>query len=531
MARKTKRSAKAVLALAVSLATGLYAGCTGTITEPGARDGEVGPGGTPASKDQDAVAPAARVSRLTHQQWQNSVRDLFGIPASTPIEAELPQDPKTAGYLFDNDAQSLSVDQALWGAYQRGADAVVELVVGDAALFAKLLPPDTGDPDQRARTLIDELGSRAYRRPLAQAEKDELFEVYQGAAALFSGVPALEAGVRLVLQALLQSPFFLYRIESSTKVVNGVVPLDGYEMASRLSYTLLDTMPDAKLFAAAAAGELSSVANVEAGDSEAAGESIDHRIGRELNPGGRDSLFLYSGKSGGWLGGPCISYRGPAQRRSALHNPWTAYQTIVGGDTSLSPEARAEIVGRQKSVNDLVRGQLQSLMARPELSSNDKQRLQLHFDSVRDLEVALTCRLTKDKELLLQGESAGYDSADGNEVLSTARLHIDIAALALACGYTRSVALQIGSGNDGSTRYPDPDSGGLMADNFHYISHRRKSHDSSGTIIDGSDLLHSKVDRHFAQLFKYLLDRLSAYDMPSGKPLLHHGVAVWYNDN
>ncbi|GMV13751.1 MAG: hypothetical protein AMXMBFR56_19750 [Polyangiaceae bacterium] len=268
-----------------------------------------------------------------------------------------------------------------------------------------------------------------------------------------------------------------------------------------------------------------------AGDSEAAGESIDHRIGRELNPGGRDSLFLYSGKSGGWLGGPCISYRGPAQRRSALHNPWTAYQTIVGGDTSLSPEARAEIVGRQKSVNDLVRGQLQSLLARPELSSNDKQRLQLHFDSVRDLEVALTCRLTKDKELLLQGESAGYDSADGNEVLSTARLHIDIAALALACGYTRSVALQIGSGNDGSTRYPDPDSGGLMADNFHYISHRRKSHDSSGTIIDGSDLLHSKVDRHFAQLFKYLLDRLSAYDMPSGKPLLHHGVAVWYNDN
>lgn len=264
MARETKRSAKAVLALAVSLATGLYAGCTGTITEPGARDGEVGPGGKPSSKGQDDVAPVARVSRLTHQQWRNSVRDLLGIPASTPIEVELPQDPKTAGYLFDNDAQSLSVDQALWGAYQRAADAVVELVVGDAALFAKLLPPDPGDPDQRARALIDQLGGRAYRRPLQQAEKDELFEVYQGAPALFTGVPAFEAGVRLVLQALLQSPFFLYRIESSTKVVNGVVPLNGYEMASRLSYTLLDTMPDAKLFAAAAAGELSSAAGVEA---------------------------------------------------------------------------------------------------------------------------------------------------------------------------------------------------------------------------------------------------------------------------
>ncbi|MCA9681674.1 MAG: DUF1552 domain-containing protein, partial [Myxococcales bacterium] len=38
------------------------------------------------------------------------------------------------------------------------------------------------------------------------------------------------------------------------------------------------------------------------GDSEAAGESIDHRIGRELNPDGRDSLFLYAGRNSGWLG-------------------------------------------------------------------------------------------------------------------------------------------------------------------------------------------------------------------------------------
>ncbi|MGB1700251.1 MAG: DUF1552 domain-containing protein, partial [Nannocystaceae bacterium] len=47
----------------------------------------------------------------------------------------------------------------------------------------------------------------------------------------------------------------------------------------------------------------------QGGDSEANGESIDHRIGRELNPEGRDSLFLYSGRNSGWLGGACISYR------------------------------------------------------------------------------------------------------------------------------------------------------------------------------------------------------------------------------
>jgi hypothetical protein len=107
---------------------------------------------------------------------------------------------------------------------------------------------------------------------------------------------------------------------------------------------------------------------------------------------------------------------------------------------------------------------------------------------------------------------------------------MDIAALAIACGYTRSVALQIGVGNDGNSRYEDPDTGNLM-ENFHYISHRRLSHDSNGSVIAGSDLMHHKVDRQFAQAFRHMLDRLAAYSMPDGQTLLDHGVSVWLNDN
>lgn len=268
-----------------------------------------------------------------------------------------------------------------------------------------------------------------------------------------------------------------------------------------------------------------------AGDSEAAGESIDHRIGRELNPSGQDSLFLYAGKSGGWLGGPCISYRGPAQRRSSHHDPWAAYQAIVGGDTGLSPEARAELVGRQKSVNDLVRGQLDQLMSRPELSKNDRSRVALHLASVRDLELALTCKLAENEELALQNQAPGYDTAEGDKVIDHVKLQMDVAALAVACGHTRAVAIQVGSGNDGANRYPDPANGQLMNDNFHYISHRRSSHDANGAVIAGSDVLHHKVDVQFARMFKHLLDRLDGYDTPDGKKLLHHGLAVWYNDN
>jgi len=265
------------------------------------------------------------------------------------------------------------------------------------------------------------------------------------------------------------------------------------------------------------------------GDSEAAGESLDHRIGVELNAQGRDSLFLYAGQSGGWLGGPCISYRGAAVRRAAFQNPKGAYDAVAGVGGGLSAEALQQLSTRKKSIHDLVRAQLTRLLAHPRLSMADRDRLDLHLTNVRELETSLGCELDSATQQLLDGAEAFYDSSDGNDVWATTRLHMEIAAMAIACGHTRSVALQVGNGNDGSGRYPDPDTGALM-ENFHYISHRRLSHDDTGAVIPGSDLLHHKVDRQFGQAFKYLLDRLLAYTMPDGKSLLDHGVAVWYND-
>jgi hypothetical protein len=145
------------------------------------------------------------------------------------------------------------------------------------------------------------------------------------------------------------------------------------------------------------------------------------------------------------------------------------------------------------------------------------------------MEVQLGCALEANTVAMLDGADAFYNSPDGTNVWKTATLHMDIAVMAVACGYTRSVAIQIGNGNDGSNRYRDPDTGQMM-ENFHYISHRRLSHDDSGAVIPGSDLLHHKVDRQFAQQFKYLIEKLDAYAMPDGKTLLDHGIAVWYND-
>lgn len=264
------------------------------------------------------------------------------------------------------------------------------------------------------------------------------------------------------------------------------------------------------------------------GNSEAAGESLDHRIGRQVNPEGQESLFFYAGSAGGWLGGPCISYRSNNTRRSALHNPWNAYEALFGSGAKLEGEAAEELAARGRSVNDLVRGQLQGLLNRKDLSKRDRERLDLHLSSIRDFESGLACYLSDAEEATIEGYGELFESNDGDDIWRIARAHMDIAALSVACGMTRSVAIQIGNGNDGSSRYRDPDTGEQM-ENYHYISHRRFDHGSEGEIIANSDLMHHKVDVQFGQAFKYLLDRLSSYEF-GDQTLLDFGTSVWLND-
>jgi len=266
------------------------------------------------------------------------------------------------------------------------------------------------------------------------------------------------------------------------------------------------------------------------GDSEANGISIDQVIAQQLNAEGRDPLVLFAGQGGGWLNGACLSYTRAGMRSSAQYNPWAAYMTLVGGAGGLSAEAQLQLARRQRSVNDLVRDQMDSLLRHPRLSSSDRYRLEQHRTAIRDLEGSLSCRLSEDQERMLETGSSVYDSTNGDEVLATARLHMDVAALAIACGYTRAVVIQVGTGNDGRTRYRNPDTGSLM-ENYHYLSHRRASHDNSGTPIADSDRLHHLVDVQFAQTFLHLVQTLDSYVLPDGETLLDQGVACWMNDN
>ena len=259
------------------------------------------------------------------------------------------------------------------------------------------------------------------------------------------------------------------------------------------------------------------------GESEAGGESIDHHLARELTPG-EDPLFLYAGESASyaWLGGPCVSHRGAAVRQPAERSPLRAFERIFG--VAQEPGADAQTAARRVRVNDLVRDQMQSLMRQPRMSRSDRARLQDHFDAIRDVESAVSCEAVEAERAAVEVGSAGFDNPTGSDLVTTVQNHLRVAALAAACGRSRAIVVQVGSGNGAALRFNDPDSGALL-ENFHFLSHRRASHDSNGAVITDSDILHHKVDRHFGRLFAGLLDTLSA----SG--ILDDGLAVWFNDN
>lgn len=278
-----------------------------------------------------------------------------------------------------------------------------------------------------------------------------------------------------------------------------------------------------------ARGALQALTAQPTGDAEATnnslalGESLDNRIARELNAGGRGPLTLAAMRPYSFLDS-VLSYRGPNDRRGAQTNPKVAFDNIMGL-VNLDESAATAIAARRQSVNDLVRDQMQALMGRSDLSSDDRSRLDLHFSAIRDLEIRLAECSPLDPLTVDAIDSISGSHEDGDRIVEVAELHIEVVALALSCGYTHAVTLQVGNGNDG-TRYTWQ---GEQFPSYHWISHRIFADGSEGDPIPDAQSKHNAVDRIHARLFGRLIDRLSAYTTETGT-LLDKGACVWMND-
>ena len=110
---------------------------------------------------------------------------------------------------------------------------------------------------------VTTFGRRAFRRPLATAEIDRYLSLYDRRAELTESGTFAESA-QLIIEAFLSSPFFLARVERSTEFVGNRIPLDPYEVASRLSFALWNSMPDDELLDEAERGGLRDESSVRA---------------------------------------------------------------------------------------------------------------------------------------------------------------------------------------------------------------------------------------------------------------------------
>jgi hypothetical protein len=122
-------------------------------------------------------------------------------------------------------------------------------------------PTSALDERTCARQIITRIGSEAYRRPLTSAELDRLLPFYEGEAAK----NGFEAGVRSSLEAILASPYFIFRLEKAPTDARsgGTYRVADIDLASRLSFFLWGLPPDQALIDAAGRRELSTLAGLE----------------------------------------------------------------------------------------------------------------------------------------------------------------------------------------------------------------------------------------------------------------------------
>lgn len=224
-------------------------GCTGELEGP--------PQGSSCATCPQLASPTTRFPRLSHAQWTETVEDLLVIEDATALSARFPTD-ASRGY-FDNDGAELRVDGTLWGDYQHAAEAAAELATSTSERANALVPAgfSASPAADRARLFVEHFLPRAHRRPLSTDSALRYQSLYLAGASLYPDLDADRAGMRVVIEAALQSPFFLYRPElTAMPDSTGQAPLDAWELASRLSFALWQTMPDEALFAAARDGSL-----------------------------------------------------------------------------------------------------------------------------------------------------------------------------------------------------------------------------------------------------------------------------------
>jgi hypothetical protein len=213
--------------------------------------------------EQSGLEPARmRVSVAARELLTSEVPNVADAPGRFTREVSLSAGSSAVQVAFLNDYvdpktrldRNLLIDSVI-------VEGPLDTAADVAARRAHVLICDAERGGERCiRDILSNFAGRAFRRPVTQAEVERLLRLVR--VATDSG-ETVERGLELAVRGILLSPYFLFRPELDAQPESPIVRrLDAYELASRLSYFLWSSMPDAELFRAARSGELASVSGL-----------------------------------------------------------------------------------------------------------------------------------------------------------------------------------------------------------------------------------------------------------------------------
>lgn len=214
--------------------------------------------------------------RLSHREYRYSVLDLLGIDFDT--RNFFPAD-GSGGEGFDNHSRVLFITTLSFERYYEAADIIVDSVYSNPELWRQIVPKtyrrglgeqiaiwwhklwhkediSMRGPARAAEKILYPLAAKAYRRFPEPADEAKLIDIFSKVYTNLDGRPdRFDRGIQESLKVLLISPHFLYRHEVDLPLTKPY-QINGFELASRLSYFLWSSMPDEELLNLAYRGDL-----------------------------------------------------------------------------------------------------------------------------------------------------------------------------------------------------------------------------------------------------------------------------------
>ena len=235
-----------------------------------------------AAVKSSAPVQSSVLRRLTELQYKNIISDVFG--PDIKIGGRFDPGMREEG-LLEVGAGRASISASSLGQYVSMARSVAEQVLDEKhrAAFVQCTPVSPAGRDNVcAKEFLSAAGRILYRRPL---EEGELSDLVEGAGLTADTLGNFYAGLQTSLATALQSPAFLFRweVQEPDPKRKGVVRIDSYSKAARLSFFLWNTTPDAQLLAAAARGDLHTERGLE--------REVDRMLASPRLEGGVSAFF------------------------------------------------------------------------------------------------------------------------------------------------------------------------------------------------------------------------------------------------